>query len=355
MPKYRKFRIEDIFVSQCGDFDIQQKHINGKGLLVVSSGETNLGIIGKSDVKAKVFSAGTITIDMFGYANYRGHDYKMVTHARVFSLSKITNEMLTREVGMYFVAQFVFFKKIFSYNNMASWQKIKDMEITLPVTADGEVDFKYMEDYIRGLETVCIRELEAYFKVTGLSDYKITNDDLQFMRKMVKYNNYDIVSIFNVKNTHCILSSDIVENGGNTPYLTASQSNNAVGSYVSYDEKFLDKGNCVFIGGKTFVVSYQEKDFFSNDSHNLVLYLIDMNKKTRENQLFMAAAIYKSLCNKYSWGDSISREKIQVDTVSLPTDCNGNPDYDYMTRFIRIQQKLAIKKVVEWKNRELKT
>ncbi|MCL1947905.1 MAG: restriction endonuclease subunit S [Chitinivibrionia bacterium] len=164
-----------MFESQYGDFDIQQTHINAKGLLVVSSGETNLGIIGQSDVRAKVFSAGTITVDMFGYAHYRGHDYKMVTHARVFSLSLITKKNLTREIGLYFAAQFGFFKKIFSYNDMASWKKIKDIKITLPVTENGNPDYEYMSRFIRIRQKLAIknvvewkeRELKTYRDVVG--------------------------------------------------------------------------------------------------------------------------------------------------------------------------------------------
>jgi hypothetical protein len=173
--KYKFFRIDDLFESQYGDFDIQQNHINGKGLLVVSSGETNLGIIGRSDVNAKVFSAGTITVDMFGYVYYRGHDYKLVTHARVFSLSQKTKKHLTREIGMYFVAQFGFFRNIFSYNDMASWKKIKDIEIKLPITVDGNPDYEYMTRFIRIQQKLAIknvaewkdRELEAYRTVTA--------------------------------------------------------------------------------------------------------------------------------------------------------------------------------------------
>lgn len=115
--------------------------------------------------------------------------------------------------------------------------------------------------------------------------------------------------------------------------MCASAENNAVSSYISYDVKYLDKGNCVFIGGKTFVVTYQEKDFYSNDSHNLVLYLKNDEKRTKIYQLFLAACINRSLGYKYSWGDSISNSKIQKDKVSLPIK-NGKIDFDFMESFI---------------------
>lgn len=120
---------------------------------------------------------------------------------------------------------------------------------------------------------------------------------------------------------------------GKTPYLCASSENNAVSSYVSYDERYIDKGNCVFIGGKTFVVSYQGEDFFSNDSHNLALYLKNINKRTKPIQLFLAACITTCLKHKYSWGNSISNKKIQDDTVLLPVK-DGEIDFDFMESFI---------------------
>ncbi len=132
-----------------------------------------------------------------------------------------------------------------------------------------------------------------------------------------------------MKNTKNILSRDIIENSGKTPYLCASSENNAVSSHITYDEKYLDEGNCVFIGGKTFVVTYQEKDFYSNDSHNLVLYLKNDSKRNKEIQLFLAACINRSLGHKYSWGDSISNKKIQKDKVTLPTK-NNKIDFEFM-------------------------
>ena len=59
--------------------------------------------------------------------------------------------------------------------------------------------------------------------------------------------------IFDIKNTHNILSSEIVAESGTTPYLCASAENNGVSSYISYKNELLEKGNCIFIGGKTFV------------------------------------------------------------------------------------------------------
>ena len=137
--------------------------------------------------------------------------------------------------------------------------------------------------------------------------------------------------------------------------MCASAENNAVSSYISYNADFLEEGNCIFIGGKTFVVSYQENDFFSNDSHNLVLYLKDSEKRTKSVQLYMASCISKSLGNKYTWGNSISHKKIENDFVLLPIKKDNQIDFDFMESFIRELEEERIRELEEERIRELQS
>lgn len=162
------------------------------------------------------------------------------------------------------------------------------------------------------------------------------------------------MDIFDVKNTHSILSSWIVPNSGNIPYVTAGETNNAISTYIDYDMSQMEKGNSIMIGGKTLVITYQEKDYFSNDSHNLALYLKDTDKLSKHIQLFLVSCLYKSLKPLYSWGNSISKKKIANDTVLLPINKNDQIDYDYMMTFIKAVQKLIIKELVLYTERELK-
>ena len=113
------------------------------------------------------------------------------------------------------------------------------------------------------------------------------------------------------------------------------------------NKDFIDSGNCVFIGGKTFVVTYQENDFYSNDSHNLVLYPKENTYRDKINQFYLATCVNKSLKHKYSWGDSISSTKIKKDKISLPVK-DGEPNYEIMKDFISATQKLVIKDVVHF-------
>jgi hypothetical protein len=101
------------------------------------------------------------------------------------------------------------------------------------------------------------------------------------------------------------------------------------------------------IFGNTFYRGYEY-----SASDDVGVYWSDKNF-SRETLLFISTVIQKNLAGKYSYSKKLRASQSLDFTVSLPVNVDGNPDYEYMTRFIRIQQKLAIKNVVEWKDREL--
>lgn len=191
------FKISTLFTSKNGDTDIKKEHINGKGHPVVSSGQENAGIIGFSDIKARIIPANTITVDMFGNVYYRDFEYKIVTHARAFALLP-NGFLLNEKTGLYLTASLSWLSNVFSYDNMCSYNKIMDMNVSLPViespdpdhkyTVD-DIDWQYMQDRIAELEQDRIAELEqdriaeldAYLKATGLEDYELTEEDKEVL------------------------------------------------------------------------------------------------------------------------------------------------------------------------------
>ncbi|WRB45942.1 restriction endonuclease subunit S [Helicobacter pylori] len=366
--KWGEFRLGDLFEASNGDFDIQKRHINHKGEFVITAGLSNNGVLGQSDIKAKVFESHTITIDMFGCAFYRSFAYKMVTHARVFSLKPKFE--INHKIGLFLSTLFFGYPKKFGYENMCSWVKIKNDKVILPLKPTAktqtleDIDFDFMETFIAELEQCRLAELQAYLKATGLENTTLSSAEENALNVFnnsgggntpcgLTWQSFKIVDIFEVKNTRNILARDVVKDSGTTPYLCASKENNAVNSYINYNADFLDKGNCIFIGGKTFVVTYQQKDFYSNDSHNLALYLKDTHSKTKLNQLFIITCIYKALNNKYSWGDSISNTKIQNDSILLPTNQHGGIDFHFMCTLINALMKQTIQGVVQYSSAKI--
>ena len=116
----------------------------------------NFGIKGRTDREAKIFPPNTITIDFWGNAYYRDFEYKLATHNHVFSL---TGEIIKNcKVGLFIVSRMTAFPNAFSYNNMATWNKLKEMKISLPVKDNEQPDCQFMERFIRATEKLVIAD-----------------------------------------------------------------------------------------------------------------------------------------------------------------------------------------------------
>ena len=157
--KWKEFEIGELFESFNWNFDIQKEHINWKWTFVVTAGITDKWVLGKTDIDAKIFWKNSTTIDMFGFAFFRTFDYKMVTHARVFSLH--SKKWLSQRQNIFLAWTFHYLKKIFWYENMCSWIKIKNKYIKLPTTA-GEIDFDFMENFISAIQKLVIKDVVIF-------------------------------------------------------------------------------------------------------------------------------------------------------------------------------------------------
>lgn len=149
-----------------------------------------------------------------------------------------------------------------------------------------------------------------------------------------------IKTLFFAVNTGNILSRDVEDGSGSTPYVTSSAFNNGVAAYIDASKYDIIAGHCILVGGKTFTLTYQENDFVSNDSHNIVLRLID-NIQSKEIYLFLITAIFAALHSKYEWADAVTKDKLLEDYIFLPIGTTNTPDWNFMHNYIAQIQKQA--------------
>ena len=317
----------------------------------VMAGVTNAGVVNYISNPVASFPKNSITVDIFGNAFYRNYAFGAGDDTGVYWNDSV--EYSESAMMFFAVAMRKALDGKFSYGKKLRSSQSHHFKMQLPEKG-GKIDFDFMESFVAELEAERVAELSAYLTVSGFDNYELSDAELTALREYpnLEFDEFDILDVFTVKNTSNLLSSDIVENSGKTPYLCASSENNGVSSYIEYNKDYLEEGNCIFIGGKTFVVSYQENDFFSNDSHNLALYLNDSNSRTKLNQLYITTCVFKSLSHKYSWGNSVSKAKIKCDKISLPVK-NGSLDFAIMKTFISAIQKLVIRDVVDYSNRKI--
>lgn len=375
MSASRMFPVTDFFEIKKGKRLTKANMVPGD-IPFVGSSATNNGITAYIGNDTHLHEPGTITV------SYNGSVGEVFLQDERFWASDDVNvwypkQKMTIEVKLYFMAAIKKLSAKYSYTNKWTIDKMRSELVELPVDSDGKPNFNCMQERIVELEQERIAELEqeriaerdAYLVASGLDDYELTVEDKQilslspesasdeadaseadFGNGQVRFKKFKIIDVFDVRNTKCVARNQISPGSGVVPYLTAGNTDNAVGAYISCRKEWLDDGNCVFIGGKTMVVTYQEHDFVSNDSHNLALYLKDKSHRTSRVQQYLVTIVKKALSHKYYWGDSISKNKIQNDVFYLPVTSNGHIDFDYMERYIRAIEKLTIADVVKYKD-----
>ncbi|QWS36941.1 restriction endonuclease subunit S [Lactobacillus crispatus] len=361
MVKYKEFKLGDLFeiqkVKGINKSKLVNPNISTNEYDYVTRTSLNNGIESTTDFVCDVpynepntFSLGLLQMTFF----YRERSW----YAGQFVRKIIPKFKLNTKIALYFNTIFSRLSKVLLSVLVRHVDNVfRDSKVRLPVTDADEIDFNYMEQYIAELEQQRLAELDSYLKATGLNDYGLTDEDKKILAYKPIFQEFKIVDLFNVVNTHSILKSQVANlENGNAPYLTAAEGNNAVLKYINCPKEWIDEGNCVFIGGKTMVVTYQEKDFCSNDSHNLALYFKDSRYKSPLIQQYFVGSVRKALSKKYSWDDSISKAKIRSDSVRLPVVSNTkNLDFNYMEKYIRAIEKLTIAEAVKYKDREILT
>ena len=355
---YKTFKIGDLFeIRPTKAYKLTNDGLfSNKGdIPVVSNSSLNNGIGGyvglePTECGNMITYSDTTTSDAIFY-----QPFDFIGYPHVQGLYPKQNGWSEKSL-LYFIAAF---KKAaggkFDYANKFNRTIAAQLEVVLPTNGKGTPDLDFMSSRIRELEEERIRELEAYLKACGFENTVPTPPEISALQKMetnsITYKEFCILDIFEVQNTHNILKTDVIFNSGTTPYVTAGMGNNSIASYIAYDENRIEKGNSIMIGGKTMVITYQPQDFYSNDSHNLVLYLLDSNP-TENTYLFFVSSLLKSLSHKYHWGDSISRAKIKTDTVMVPINEKGNMDFIFMENLINGIKKKVISKVKDFINQE---
>ena len=350
---YKEFKVGDLFIAQTGDVDLQQKDVNGKGLYLINSGVEAQGIKGRTDREAKVFERNTITVDFWGNAYYRDFEYKMATHNHVFSLS---GEVIkNRNIGLYLVSTMLYMKKLFSYNNMGTWTKIKELSLRLPIDQTGGIDFAFMESRIREMEESRIREMEAYLKVAGFEDCGLTIEEQKALVALQnkKFLDFKIDELFAINTGRDIIIGRVQD--GTIPLISHQHDNNGISKNIKRLEgrRLFEHSKTIALADRgVFYATTQIEDFHIGTRVKALAF--KDGAKNEEVRLFFVTAINKL---QIFFTDYLvnATDKLPNLQIKLPVTSEGKIDYPFMELYIRAQEKLAIQKVKDWRAKEIST
>ena len=354
--KWGEFRLGDLFdvLSYKQRFDANKVTLveNSGHPYIVRQGSDNgqKGFIDEDEIylnDGNTISFGQDTATMF----YQEKPYFTGDKIKIL---KPKMERFSKDNAQFFLATMRRSFSNFSWGTSSfSIGVIENQNITLPTTADNQIDFDFMESFIRELEEERVRELAAYLTASGLADTTLTASEQAALNAFdtLEWGEFRIGELFDVA-TGSLVSADKLHEGS-IPRISVKTTDNGI--LGMYDTRSLHEAR----HHRNFI----SVNFFGNAFYHPYKASIEMkvhclkikNKDyTKESGLFFTALLNYILKDKFSYGDQLSStdlKKLNL-RISLPI-CNGSPDYAIMQDFISAVQKLVIKDVVAYADRKI--
>ena len=291
---------------------------------------------------------------------------------------KAKNKKFNKNNAQFFISTMAKAFSTFSWGSSSfNVNIIENQKLTLP-TQNGKIDFAFMENFIAELEAERIAELEAYLRVTGLSDYILTEEERAvleaFRNGKISWGGVKLLDKQQVKDIEwrVFRMEDVLEwqpqkeidplkldklkdkNQKLYPFYGQATLNNGIISYNQLVEEVLNNKEgkpTILIHSNNQNTIYLESPFYLKDGHGATSVL-QSKKLNKLNALYFMSSIKKVILSKYSYNAKATKIELKNTLISLPS-VQGKPLYDYMEVFIRAVQKLVIKDVVQYAERKV--
>ena len=343
---------------------------------VYSSDTSNNGIIGYTNREAEFIVSHENPIYLvFGdhtrSLNIVFHSFNVTDNVKVLSLK----DSYSIKILLYIISSWQ--KGVPNLGYSRHWSIAKKVLFKVPVK-NGVIDFAFMENFIAELEAERIAELEAYLRVTGLSDYILTEEEravLEAFRSGKRsWGGVKLLDKQKVKDIEwrVFRMEDVLEwqpqkeidplkldklkdkNQKLYPFYGQATLNNGIISYNQLVEEVLNNKEgkpTILIHSNNQNTIYLESPFYLKDGHGATSVL-QSKKLNKLNALYFMSSIKKVILSKYSYNAKATKIELKNTLISLPS-LQGKPLYDYMEVFIRAVQKLVIKDVVQYAERKV--
>lgn len=273
---------------------------------------------------------------------------------------------------------------------------VKELSIELPVVESADVgheytvddiNYEYMQERIAELEQERISELEqeriseldAYLVASGLDDYELTDEDKEILslssesvsnnadvakvnsgKRQIAFKSFTMHDIFEplkvVKAKKSQLSKVRTEEFS-VPVVYAKFGDNGImywgrkGEFTTYENVISIVYNGVISAGKVYAqeepTGILAESYFIRYKYGTVPFLAN---------LYMSQVIEHRIYPLYSRENlAIWNGRVENETIELPVTADGAIDFDYMERYIRAIEKLAIADVAKYKDKVIET
>lgn len=336
ITEWKEFEIKELFTINPTKYhrltnkDLMQD--DGENPVIVNSsfnngigGYTNYELTEKGNVIT--FSDTTTSDSIF----YQPNDFVGYSHVQV--IKPISNiEKWNRYSLLFFTA--IFKKKAslmnYDYVNKFTRADALKLKVKLPIDNNGELNWEYMESFIKRLET---RERESTSNLTSYLDrakpIKIN------IEKFRRFNLYD-ESLFEIFSGNKLDKKNMTEIRPTINFVGRSNLNNGITSKVDRIiniEPYKAGDMTLALGGHYLGSCFIQKEpFYTSQNVNVLRAKSNISFNCK---MFIATMIFKESQLYYkAFEDELNRHIKKDFSILLPVKRDNTPDWDYMEKYI---------------------
>ncbi len=267
--------------------------------------------------------------------------------------------------------------------------KVSETVVSLPVIESSDpnheytiddIDYEYMQGRITAFEQECIAEFDAYLIASGLDGYELTDEDKEILAlvpistpdetdalkadnedKSIAFKTFRVGDIFEqlkLKFTptrrfnKAFDVSKLRTPEFNLPLVNAKHGSNGV-MYYGRNEEWESSPMTIDIveDGAASVGDVYAQPQETGVLYNAYLIKPKTEVKSTEILLYMAKCIEKITKEQFSYDKKATWDRVKLCKINLPVTPSGDINFDYMERYIRAIEKLAIADVVRYKDK----
>lgn len=320
--QWKEFVIKDLFTVKRPSARSQANYEDGD-VPFVASGNFNNGVLKYLQPKENEIldSGNCITVSPIDGSSFYQKDDFLGRGGAGSSIILLYNSNLNLYNG-YFIATVIrTVCRKYAYSDMANKDTIGAEKIKLPIDETGNPDFLYMESYMKNLElavTSSLTDLQSAKNFGFSSDIDISRWKL-----------FQISDLFNVQKGKRLTKADMKD--GEIRFIGASAINNGITAYISNDEHLHPKNTITLsYNGSIGEAFYQDEMFWASDDVNVLYPKFEMNREIA----FFIIPLLKTAGKRYAFIDKWKKEDMEKSKIPLPTDKDGNPDYEYIENYM---------------------
>ena len=253
------------------------------------------------------------------------------------NIQVLRNNNLNKYTAMFIIPSIKIQMQKFNWGgNGATLGRLNRTRLILPVNSQGQPNWQFMEDYIKQEQKQQSQKIIDYYerKLVELAGDMVGLDK-------VEWKEFSVGELFDIKIGKNIDGNKVDRVNGGTAYITRKENTNGLDGFVNYDSEFLNSIYPVItIGNETAEPYVQDFPFFTGTKVNILLPKFKMDISI----LKYIATSLRQHKGKYSYSFTINSTRLKKQNILLPADKNGNPNFQYMSDFVK---KLELDKVQE--------